>query len=43
MIINYKKCGIMELHGNKDSVEEIEWQGKFPQVQKYKYLGVEIN
>ena len=44
MTINYKKCGVMELHGNKYQEEKtVPNFGSFPTVQTYKYLGMEIN
>ena len=44
MTINYKKCGVMELHGNKYQEENtVPNFGSFPTVQTYKYLGMEIN
>ena len=44
MIINYDKCGVMDLHGNKDAdLINHPKTGKFPLVQSYKYLGVELN
>ena len=34
MTINYKKCGVMDLHGNKEKVaNELPFMKKFPVVQ----------
>ena len=47
MTLNYKKCGVMQLHGNKHRVSEptdsMKLVDLFPKVDNYKYLGIELN
>jgi len=47
MKINYKKCGVFKLHSNDQIEIEPTLVGKlierFPKVNSYKYLGLEIN
>ena len=47
VVINYKKCGIMEIKRNKQeeisSQETGELWNKFPKVNNYKYLGLNLN
>jgi hypothetical protein len=45
--INYKKCGVMELKRNRNEEQEGDLEGelwgKFPKVNSYKYLGINIS
>ena len=47
VVVNYKKCGIMEIKRNKQeeisSQETGELWNKFPKVNNYKYLGLNLN
>ena len=47
MEINYKKCGIFKLHSNDRETIPAKIVGKifnrFPKVNSYKYLGLQLN
>ena len=47
MTLNYKKCGVMQLHGNKHRISEFTDSRKlvdlFPKIDYYKFLGIKLN